>query len=83
MLREMTSRGYFLARRDTVRKIEFFCSMLPSAMRRLYLRACEKTMLSLHLSEWLKWKRRSATQSAGFLYSIVEFAVCYYMDLQV
>ena len=33
-----------------------FCSMVSSAMRRLYLRASEKTMLSLCLSEWLGWK---------------------------
>ena len=41
-------------------------------MRRLYLRACKKTMLSLHLSEWLEWKCRSAAQSVGFLYRVVE-----------
>ena len=46
--------------------------MLSSAMRRLYLRACKKTMLSLHLSEWLEWKCRSAAQSVGFLYRVVE-----------
>ena len=61
------SKGYFLARRDTARESSFFCSMASSAMRRLYLRACEKTMLSLHLSEWLEWKCRSAAQSVGFL----------------
>ena len=29
-------------------------------------------MLSWHLSEWLEWKCRSATQSVGFLYRVVE-----------
>ena len=29
-------------------------------------------MFSLHLSESLKWKCRSAAQSVGFLYRIVE-----------
>ena len=29
-------------------------------------------MLSLHLSEWLEWKCRSAAQSVGFLYRVVE-----------
>ena len=72
MLQVMTSKGYFLARRDIVRETSSFCSMLSSAMRRLYLRACEKTMLSLHLSEWLEWKCRSAAQSVGFLYMVVE-----------
>ena len=72
MLRVITSNGYFLARRDIVRETSSFCSMLSSVMRRLYLRACEKTMLSLHLSEWLEWKCRSAAQSVGFLYRVVE-----------
>ena len=45
MLRVMTSKGYFLARRYIVRESSSFCSMLSPAMRRLYLRACEKTML--------------------------------------
>ena len=45
--------------------------MLSSAMRRLYLRACKKTMLSLHLSEWLEWKCRSVAQSVGFLYRLL------------
>ena len=72
MLRVMTSRGYFLARRSIVRESSSFCSMLSSAMRRLYLRACEKTMLSLHLCEWLEWKCRSAAQSVGFEYRVVE-----------
>ena len=72
MLRVMTSKGYFLARRDIVRESSSFCRMLSSAMRRLSLRACEKTILSLHLSEWLEWKCRSAAQSVGFLYRVVE-----------
>ena len=29
-------------------------------------------MLCLHLSEWLKWKCRSAAQSVVFLYRVVE-----------
>ena len=29
-------------------------------------------MLSLHLNEWLEWKCRSAAQSVGFLYRVVE-----------
>ena len=29
-------------------------------------------MLSLHLSEWLEWKCRSAAQSVRFLYRVVE-----------
>ena len=48
----MISKGYCLARRDTVTESSSFCSSASSAMRRLYLRACEKTMLSLLLSEW-------------------------------
>ena len=72
----MTSRGYFLRRRDIVREPSSFCSMLSSAMRRLYLKACEKTLLSLHLSGWLEWKCRSATQSVGFLYRVVESLWC-------
>ena len=47
MLRVMISVGCFLARRDTVRESSSFCSKLSSTMRRLYLRACEKTMLSV------------------------------------
>ena len=43
MLRVITSKRYFLSRRDIVGESSSFCSMLPSAMRRLYLRACEKT----------------------------------------
>ena len=72
MLQVITSNRYFLARRDIVRESSSFCSMLSSARRRLYLRACEKTMLSLHLSEWLEWKCRNAAQSVGFLYMVVE-----------
>ena len=44
------SNEYFLARRDIARESSSFCSKLSSAMRRLSLRACEKTMSSLHLS---------------------------------
>ena len=72
MLGVITSNVYFLARRDIVRESSSFCSTLSSAMRRFYLRACKKTMLSLHLSEWLEWKCRSAAQSVGFLYRVVE-----------
>ena len=72
MLWVITSNGYFLARRDIVTESSSFCSMLSYAMRRLYLRACEKTMLPLHLSEWLEWKCRSAAQSVGFEYRVVE-----------
>ena len=64
--------GYFLAGRHIVRESSSFCSASSSAMRRLYLRAYEKTVLSLHLSECLEWKCRSAAQSFGFLYRIVE-----------
>ena len=72
MLRKMISKGHFLRRRGIVRELSSFCSMLSSKMRRFFLRACEKRMLSLHLSEALKWKCRSAAQSVGFLYRIVE-----------
>ena len=68
----ITSKGYFLATRDIVRELSSFSSMLSSAMRRLYLRACEKAMLSLHLSERLEWKCRNAAQSVGYLYRVVE-----------
>ena len=61
-----------MARRDTARELSSFCSMMSSAMRRLYLRTCEKTMLSLHLSKWLEWECRSAAQLVGFLYRVVE-----------
>ena len=67
----MMSNGCFLTRRDIARDVSF-CSMWSSTMRRFYLRACEKTMLSLHLSEWLEWKCRSAAQSVGFLNIVVE-----------
>ena len=63
----MTSSGYFLQSRDIARESSSSCSKLSSAIRRLYLRACKKTILSLHLSEWLEWKCRSAAQSVGFL----------------
>ena len=72
MLRVMISKGYCLVRRDIARESSSFCSRVSSVMRRLYLRACEKTMLSLHLSEWLEWKCKSAAQSVGFLYKVVE-----------
>ena len=45
----MISKGYFPVRRDTVKESSSF-----SVMRRLYLRACDKTGHSLHLSEWLE-----------------------------
>ena len=67
----MISKGYFLVRRDTARESSSFLSTVSSAMRRLYLRACEKTMLSLHLREWLEWKCKSVAQSVGFLYRVV------------
>ena len=72
MLLVMTSKGYFLARRYIAKESSSFCTILSSAMRRLCLRSCEKTMLSLHLSEWLDWKCRSAAQSESFLYRVVE-----------
>ena len=72
MLRVMTSNRYCLARRDIARELSSFCSRASSAMRRLYLRTCEKTMLSLHLSEWLESKCKSAAQSVGFLYRVVK-----------
>ena len=68
MLRKMISNGHFLRRRGIVRELSFFVV----CCRRFFLRACEKRMLSLHLSESLKWKCRSAAQSVGFLYRIVE-----------
>ena len=46
--------------------------MVSSAIRILYLAACKKTMLSLHLSKWLEWNCRSATHSVSFLYRVVE-----------
>ena len=72
MLQVMISKGYVLARRGTLGEWSSFCSMVSSAMRRLYLRACEKVMLSLHLSEWLEWKCKRAKQSVDFLYRFVE-----------
>ena len=48
------SNGYFLAKRDIARELSSFCSKRSSAMRRLYLRACEKMRLSLHLRELLE-----------------------------
>ena len=71
MLRLMISKGYFLAKRDILRKSNSFCSRVSSAIRRFYLRDCEKTILSLHLNEWFEWKYKSAAQSVGFLYSII------------
>ena len=68
-----------MSRRDTVRKSNSFCRRVSSAMRRLYLRAFKKTILSLHLSEWLEWKCKNAAQSLGFLCRVVEslwFASC-------
>ena len=67
MLQEIISKGYYLARRDTVREPSSFSSRMSSVMRRLYVRACEKTMLSLHLGEWLIWKCKSAAHSVDFL----------------
>ena len=55
-----------------MRESSSFFSRVSSAMRRLYLRTYEKTMLSLHLSEWLEWKCKSVAESAGFLYRVVE-----------
>ena len=54
MLWAMTSSGYFLTRSDIARESSSSCSKLSSAIRRLYLRACEKTILSLQLSECLE-----------------------------
>ena len=65
-------KGYCMSRRDTVRKSNSFCSRASSAMRRFYLRAFKKTILSLHLSEWLEWKCKNAAQSLGFLCRVVE-----------
>ena len=56
---------YCMSRRDTVRESNAFCSRVSSAMRRLYLRAFKKTMLSLYLSGWLEWKCKNAAQSLG------------------
>ena len=54
MLWAMTSSRYFVARRGIGRESSSSCSKLSSAIRRLYLTACEKIMHSLHLSEWLE-----------------------------
>ena len=51
MFRVMISKGYFMARRDTGRKSSFSCSIASSVIRRFHLRVCEKTMISLHLTE--------------------------------
>ena len=48
MLWAMTSSWYFVARRDIARESSSSCSKLPSTIRRLYLRAFEKAILSLH-----------------------------------
>ena len=72
----MTSKGYFQARRDIARESSSFCSMVSSAMMRLCLRSCEKTILSFYLSEWLEWKFRSVAQSVGFLCRVVESLRC-------
>ena len=48
MLWVMTSSWYFLARRDIARESSSSCSKSLSTIRRLYLRAFEKTILSLH-----------------------------------
>ena len=50
MLQLMISIGHFLARRNTVRESSSFCGRVSSAMRRLHLRTCQRTMLSLYLS---------------------------------
>ena len=76
IMRVMTSKGYFQARRDIARESSSFCSMLSSAMMRLCLRSCEKTILSFYLSEWLEWKFRSVAQSVGFLCRVVESLRC-------
>ena len=72
----MTSKGYFQARRDIARESSSFCSMVSSAMMRLCLRSCEKTILSFYLSEWLEWKFRSVAQSVGFLCRVAESLRC-------
>ena len=75
----MISKGYFLARRNTVRELNSFCSRVSSAMRKLYLRACDKAMLSLYLSEWMEWKCKSVTVSGFSVQGCGEFAVCSYL----
>ena len=54
MLWAMKSSEYFLARRGIARESVSSCSKLSSAIRRFYLRAYGKTILSSHLSEWLE-----------------------------
>ena len=51
MLREMVCRWYYLAMRKMVRESNPFCSVVSSAMGRLYRRAFKKMTLSLRLSE--------------------------------
>ena len=64
MLRVMIFKGYYyLTQKDIVEESSSFCSRLLPAMRRLYLRACDKKILSLHFGEWLKWERKSATNT--------------------
>ena len=80
MLRVMISKGYCLAMSDTVKEWSSFCGRLSFAMRRLYLRVFEKTIFSLHLSEWLEWKCRIVAQSFS-VHCCREFAVCSNVDL--
>ena len=61
----MICKEYFLARRDIVWESSSFCSIMSSAMRRMYLQDCKKTILSLYLSEWLEWSCRGESQSAA------------------
>ena len=42
MIRVMIFKGHCLAMKDIVRKSSYFCSRLSSAIRRLYLWACQK-----------------------------------------
>ena len=44
--------GGELWKRNTVRESSSFYNIVSSD----FVRACEKTMLALHLSEWLEWK---------------------------
>lgn len=50
MLQVIISKGYCLARRDTVRELSSVCSRVSSSTRRLYLKASEK-ILFLHLND--------------------------------
>ena len=68
----MICKEYFLARRDIVWESSSFCSIMSSAIRRMYLQDCKKTILSLYLSEWLEWSCRGESHSVNFLYRIVE-----------